>query len=62
MERTAVRRLSPPHRCRSDCKYVGFQWADGYTGSIDMASALNTQTVMAVKFADETLPAKFGYR
>jgi DMSO/TMAO reductase YedYZ molybdopterin-dependent catalytic subunit len=42
-------------------KYVVFQCADGYSGSIDMASALHPQTIMAVKFADETLPAKFGY-
>ena len=42
-------------------KYVGFQCADGYYGSIDMATALHPQTIMAVKFADETLPAKFGY-
>jgi DMSO/TMAO reductase YedYZ molybdopterin-dependent catalytic subunit len=51
------------HRVGADvtAKYVGFQCADGYTGSIDMASALHPQTIMAVKFADETLPAKFGY-
>jgi DMSO/TMAO reductase YedYZ molybdopterin-dependent catalytic subunit len=42
-------------------KYVGFQCADGYYGSIDMPSALHPQTIMAVKFADETLPAKYGY-
>jgi len=42
-------------------KYVGFQCADGYYGSIDMATALHPQTIMAVKFADEVLPAKFGY-
>ena len=42
-------------------KYVGFQCADGYYGSIDMPTALHPQTIMAVKFADETLPAKFGY-
>ncbi len=42
-------------------KYVGFQCADGYYGSIDMATALHQQTIMAFKFADETLPAKFGY-
>jgi DMSO/TMAO reductase YedYZ molybdopterin-dependent catalytic subunit len=42
-------------------KYVGFQCADGYYTSIDMASALHPQTIMAVKFADETLPAKYGY-
>lgn len=51
------------HRIGADltAKYVGFQCADGYTGSLDMASALHPQTIMAVKFADETLPAKFGY-
>ena len=42
-------------------KYVGFQCADGYYGSIDMPSALHPQTIMAVKFADNILPAKFGY-
>jgi DMSO/TMAO reductase YedYZ molybdopterin-dependent catalytic subunit len=42
-------------------KYVGFQCADGYYGSIDMPTALHPQTIMALKFADDTLPAKFGY-
>lgn len=42
-------------------KYVGFQCADGYSGSIDMPSALHPQTIMAVKFADEIIPAKYGY-
>jgi DMSO/TMAO reductase YedYZ molybdopterin-dependent catalytic subunit len=51
------------HRVGADltAKYVGFQCADGYTGSLDMPSALHPQTIMAVKFADATLPAKFGY-
>ncbi len=34
-------------------KYVGFQCADGYYGSIDMPTALHPQTIMAFKFADE---------
>ncbi|MBV8119069.1 MAG: molybdopterin-dependent oxidoreductase [Alphaproteobacteria bacterium] len=42
-------------------KYVGFQCADGYYGSIDMPTALHPQTIMAVKFADEILPVKYGY-
>jgi DMSO/TMAO reductase YedYZ molybdopterin-dependent catalytic subunit len=42
-------------------KYVGFECADGYYGSIDMPSALHPQTIMAVKFADQLLPAKYGY-
>jgi DMSO/TMAO reductase YedYZ molybdopterin-dependent catalytic subunit len=42
-------------------RYVGFQCADGYYGSIDMPTALHPQTIMAFKFADEILPQKFGY-
>jgi len=42
-------------------RYVGYQCADGYYGSMDMATALHPQTIMAFKFADQTLPAKFGY-
>jgi DMSO/TMAO reductase YedYZ molybdopterin-dependent catalytic subunit len=42
-------------------KYVGYQCADGYYASINMATALHRQTIMAVKFADEVLPAKYGY-
>lgn len=51
------------HRVGADltAKYVGFRCADGYYGSIDMATALHPQTIMAVKFADEILPVKFGY-
>jgi DMSO/TMAO reductase YedYZ molybdopterin-dependent catalytic subunit len=51
------------HRVEADlsAKYVGFQCADGYYGSIDMPSALHPQTIMAVKFADGIIPAKYGY-
>jgi DMSO/TMAO reductase YedYZ molybdopterin-dependent catalytic subunit len=42
-------------------KYVGFQCADGYYGSIDMPTALHPQTIMAVKLADEILPQQFGF-
>ena len=51
------------HRVGADltAKYVGFQCADGYYGSIDMPSALHPQTIMAVKFADEIIPTKYGY-
>lgn len=42
-------------------KYVGFQCADGYHGSIDMASALHPQTILAFKLSDEVLPVKYGY-
>jgi len=42
-------------------RYVGFKCADDYYTSIDMASALHPQTLMAFKFADQVLPPKYGF-
>ena len=42
-------------------KYVNFQTADDYPSSIDMATALHPQTLLATKYAGETLDAPFGY-
>jgi DMSO/TMAO reductase YedYZ molybdopterin-dependent catalytic subunit len=42
-------------------KYVGFQCADDYYGSIDMATALHPQTIIALRYADDILPPKYGY-
>ena len=42
-------------------KYVGFKCADDYYGSIDMATALHPQTIMAFKYADQVLPPKYGF-
>jgi len=42
-------------------RYVGFKCADKYYGSIDMATALHPQTIMAFKYADQVLPAKYGF-
>jgi DMSO/TMAO reductase YedYZ molybdopterin-dependent catalytic subunit len=42
-------------------KYVGFKCADKYYSSIDMATALHPQTLLALDYHDETLPAKYGY-
>jgi DMSO/TMAO reductase YedYZ molybdopterin-dependent catalytic subunit len=42
-------------------KYVGYYCADGYYGSIDMPTALHPQTIMAFGFADEIIPAKYGF-
>jgi DMSO/TMAO reductase YedYZ molybdopterin-dependent catalytic subunit len=42
-------------------KYVGFQCADDYYGSIDMATALHPQTQLSFRFADQLLPPKYGY-
>jgi DMSO/TMAO reductase YedYZ molybdopterin-dependent catalytic subunit len=42
-------------------KYVSFQTADDYPSSIDMATALHPQTLLATKYAREPLAAPFGY-
>ena len=42
-------------------KYVGFQCADDYYGSVDMATALHPQTQLSFKFDDQLLPPKYGY-
>jgi DMSO/TMAO reductase YedYZ molybdopterin-dependent catalytic subunit len=42
-------------------KYVAFKTADDYPSSIDMATALHPQTLLATQYADETLADPFGY-
>jgi DMSO/TMAO reductase YedYZ molybdopterin-dependent catalytic subunit len=42
-------------------KYVAFKTADDYPSSIDMASALHPQTLLATDYAGETLADPFGY-
>ena len=42
-------------------KYVGFKCADNYYSSIDMATALHPQTLLALRFADQVLPPKYGF-
>ena len=42
-------------------RYVGFKCADDYYTSIDMATALHPQTLLAFKFADQILPPKYGF-
>jgi DMSO/TMAO reductase YedYZ molybdopterin-dependent catalytic subunit len=42
-------------------KYVSFRCADVYYGSIDMASALHPQTLLATKYAGEPLPDPFDF-
>jgi DMSO/TMAO reductase YedYZ molybdopterin-dependent catalytic subunit len=42
-------------------KYVYFICADDYTESIDMATALHPQTILATKYADDILGDPFGY-
>lgn len=42
-------------------KYVAFRCADDYTSSIDMATALHPQTLLATKYAREVIADPFGY-
>ena len=41
--------------------YVAFKTADDYPSSIDMATALHPQTLLALKYGGETLADPFGY-
>jgi DMSO/TMAO reductase YedYZ molybdopterin-dependent catalytic subunit len=42
-------------------RYVSFRCADDYRSSIDMATALHKQTLLALTFRDAPLPPRFGY-
>jgi DMSO/TMAO reductase YedYZ molybdopterin-dependent catalytic subunit len=42
-------------------QYVGFKCADRYYSSIDMATALHPQTILALDYGNAPLPAKYGY-
>jgi DMSO/TMAO reductase YedYZ molybdopterin-dependent catalytic subunit len=52
-----LRRIGADTRAR----YVGFKCADRYYSSIDMASALHPQTVLALDFIGQPLPTEFGF-
>jgi DMSO/TMAO reductase YedYZ molybdopterin-dependent catalytic subunit len=42
-------------------KYVAFKTHDNYPSSIDMATALHPQTLLATKYGGDTLADPFGY-
>lgn len=42
-------------------KYVGFKCNDNYSGSIDMATALHPQTILATHYAGKPLPDAYGF-
>jgi DMSO/TMAO reductase YedYZ molybdopterin-dependent catalytic subunit len=42
-------------------KYIAFKCADGYTESLDMASALHPQTILATRYAREPITDPFGF-
>ena len=42
-------------------RYVAFRCADDYRGSIDMATALHPQTLLALTFRGAPLPPRYGF-
>ena len=42
-------------------KYIAFKCADDYTESIDMATALHPQTILATKYAKQPIADPFGF-
>jgi DMSO/TMAO reductase YedYZ molybdopterin-dependent catalytic subunit len=42
-------------------KYIGFKCADDYYTSIDMATALHPQTMLALTYDGQVLPPKYGF-
>jgi len=42
-------------------KYIFFKCAEGYTNTIDMATALHPQTQMSFKFDNQILPRAYGF-
>jgi DMSO/TMAO reductase YedYZ molybdopterin-dependent catalytic subunit len=55
--REFLRRIGADTRAR----YVHFACAEGYSGSIDMATALHPQTQLTFRYDGEILPAKYGF-
>jgi DMSO/TMAO reductase YedYZ molybdopterin-dependent catalytic subunit len=45
----------------TSAKYVWFRCAEGYSTSIDMATALHPQTQMTLRFDGQILPRKYGF-
>ena len=52
-----LRRVGADTRAR----YVAFRCADDYRGSIDMATALHPQTLLALTYRGAPLPPKYGF-
>ncbi|WP_458097891.1 molybdopterin-dependent oxidoreductase [Roseomonas sp. WA12] len=55
--REFLRRVGADTRAR----YVGFKCADRYSSSLDMATALHPQTILALDFGGSALPSAYGF-
>ncbi|MEJ1977521.1 MAG: molybdopterin-dependent oxidoreductase [Acetobacteraceae bacterium] len=42
-------------------RYVGFKCADRYYSSLDMATALHPQTILALDYGKDPLPSEYGF-
>lgn len=45
----------------TSARYVGLKCADDYYTSIDMPTALHTQTLLTLRYDDQVLPPEYGY-
>lgn len=45
----------------TQAKFVGFKCADRYYSSLDMATALHPQTLLALDYGEVALPPEYGY-
>jgi len=45
----------------TSARYIGFKCADDYYTSIDMATALHAQTLLALTYDGQPLPPKYGF-
>jgi len=41
--------------------FIAFRCADGYSSSLDMATALHPQTQITLRFRDQVLPRRYGF-
>ncbi len=55
--RTFLQRVGADARAR----YIGFKCADRYYSSIDMATALHPQTILALDYGKDPLPVEYGF-
>ena len=55
--RTFLQRVGADTRAR----YIGFKCADRYYSSIDMATALHPQTILALDYGKDPLPVEYGF-
>jgi DMSO/TMAO reductase YedYZ molybdopterin-dependent catalytic subunit len=55
--RTVLQQIGADTRAR----YVGFKCADRYYSSLDMATALHPQTILALDYGNSPLPDKYGF-